>query len=108
MKDNRAGVQMQQVDLLMRYHNIEERGEGRNQPHEKSMEMDGDLSGTHLSSSPRCSADSLCPSLIGISDERMVNLVQPLLVDHRRLLEGWLQGRRRTGRGRAFPFFFLG
>ena len=29
-KDNRAGVQMQQVDQVMRDHDIEERGEGRN------------------------------------------------------------------------------
>ena len=52
--------------------------------------------------------DHHLPPLIGIGSERMENLVQPLLIDHRRLLKGWLQGRRRTGQGKWFPFFFLG
>ena len=102
-EDDGAGIQVQQVDLVMRNYGIEDGREGGNQTREESMEIDGDLGGAQVTREPRRRADDRRLPLIGISRKGMADLVQPLLVDHRRLLESWFQGRQRPSRGARLP-----
>lgn len=87
----------------MRDYGIEEGRERGNQNHVESVEINGALSGTHLTHALRCKTDGRCLPLIGISCKGMADLVQPLLVDHRQPLKSRLQGRRGPIQGAWLP-----
>ena len=77
-EDDGAGIQAQQVDLVVRDYGVEERRERGDQAREESVKIEGDLGGSHIIHKPRRGPGGRRLPLVEIGCKSRADLFQPL------------------------------
>ena len=96
-KGDGLGIKVQHMDLIVGKHDIKEGGEGRNQASPQGVDEELDLGGRPISGGSGRRLGHRPSPLVEASSERRANLIHGLLIEHPRLADGGLDGRRWAG-----------